>query len=846
VAESADRQGKRPSSGRVCLLVPGMHRSGTSALSRVLTLLGADPPKALMPANEANEAGYWESIEIYKLNDDLLASAGSGWDDWRAIDPGWYASPKAGEFRARAQAALEAEFGDSSFFVLKDPRICRIAPFWLDVFDTAGIRPLILLPLRNPLEVAASLEKRDGFPPEFGHLLWLRHVLEAEAATRGRPRLHCSYDELMADWPRLAARAQAALALSWPRTPERAAPEIDAFLAESLRHHKEAPKRAAENPALSAWLRETFAILDRWAAGGEDPADLTALDRIRAAFDDAAPAFAHLIDAGREAARKAQGAEQALAEAQAAVQEALNRIEAEKAGRAQAEAGLRAALAENEAEKKRRSQAEAALAARSEEIAALTRLIREKELAARDRGAIEALLDPQDFRLLPAPLQLRRQMARLRRSGLFDAEWYSRAYPDVAASGMAPLRHYVRYGFREGRTPNATATGGPPSSGGLKMVSSLPAQADHIRRLTHYQTQVPASELTLHSFDRTRLKICWVIPDFTPGAGGHMTIFRIAHYLAKFGHEVSFLIQRPQHHRSGEEALQTINRHFQPFDGRVILLGEKLPALQGDALLATDRYTCYVARALSGFRRKFYFVQDYETAFYPMGSEALLTENTYRMGFDCLCAGDWLARLMRERYGSWSVSWPLAYDPDIYFPNDSVPRDESRIAFYARYVTPRRAVELGMIALQILHEQGLTFHVDFYGWDLGNLNVGYPYTNHGVLSSAELGDLYRKATLGVVFSATNHSLANREMMACGLPVVDFDTENVRAVFPEDAVQYVEPYPEAIARGIQQLLVDPLRREELRSGGLKHTRGLRWETSARIVEKALIERIERKP
>ena len=481
------------SSGRSCLLILGMHRSGTSALARVLTLLGADAPQTLMPANVANETGYWESMSVFGLNEELLASAGSAWDDWQAFEPGWLASPKAGAFEARARAALEAEYGGSSFFVLKDPRICRIAPFWLGVLAAAGVRPLVLLPLRNPLEVAASLEKRDGFAPELGHLLWLRHVLAAEAASRGLPRFHCSYDQLMQDWPRLAARASQALDLAWPRAPERAAPEIDVFLAEKLRHHKEAPQRIADNPALSLWLRETYAILARWTVEGEDPADFATLDRIRAAFDEAAPAFAPLVaqgraDAGRTRAAEQAGAEtqEALQEAQASLQEALSRAEAEHTGRSRAEAGLKAALAElaeqraarqaaetgrdaarteAAAEKAGRQQAEAALAARIEEIVALTRLMRAREAAARAGAAVATLLDRHGSRLLPRALRIRRQMAWMRQSGMFDAEWYGRAYPDVAAAGIDPLRHFIEHGAAEGRAPNAAAAGGHGENG---------------------------------------------------------------------------------------------------------------------------------------------------------------------------------------------------------------------------------------------------------------------------------------------------------------------------------------------------------------------------------------------
>lgn len=370
--------------------------------------------------------------------------------------------------------------------------------------------------------------------------------------------------------------------------------------------------------------------------------------------------------------------------------------------------------------------------------------------------------------------------------------------------------------------------------------AELSRRVDHLRGRVSVAPQparVPAAP-----FDPRRMRICWIIPDFVPGAGGHMTIFRIARHLESYGHEVSFLLQGPSRYRSGVEVAAAINSHFQPFRGRVEILGSDLPVLEGDALVATDRFTCYPTQALAGFRRKFYFVQDHETLFYPMGTEALLSENTYRMGFDCLCAGDWLAGLMRDHFGAWAMSWPLAYDSSAYFLDPAAPRAEGRIAFYCRYVTERRAVELGALALEILHARGVRFHVDFFGWPLSGLRASYDHTDHGVLAAPALGALYRRAAVGMVFSATNHSLVNREMMACGLPVVDLDVESVRAVFPDDALHRARPAPEAIADALQGLLADPARRERLRQAGLAHVTGLSWDASARLLEQAIAARI----
>lgn len=370
--------------------------------------------------------------------------------------------------------------------------------------------------------------------------------------------------------------------------------------------------------------------------------------------------------------------------------------------------------------------------------------------------------------------------------------------------------------------------------------SELQKRVDDLNRFVGYPKQVARNSKQMPN--PNRLRITWIIPDFIPGAGGHMTIFRMASHLERFGHDVNILIQNPTEHETGAAAKKTINDHFQPFDGCVSLFDTAPPQIEGDALIATDRFTCYPAEAMSGFCRKFYFVQDYETLFYPAGPEYLLTESTYHFDFDCLCAGEWLHQLMSRKYGRWSVSWPLAYDANVYHDHRATERSKNRVAFYARYVTPRRAVEIGLMALDILHRNCPGFHVDFFGWNTGKLDVNYEYTNHGIMKPSQLADLYRSSTVGVVFSVTNHSLVNKEMMACGLPVVDLDLENVRAIFPRETMEFANPNPAGIAAAISNLLNDSALRSARKAAGLSFIDGLSWEKSARVVENAIRERI----
>jgi glycosyltransferase involved in cell wall biosynthesis len=470
-----------------------------------------------------------------------------------------------------------------------------------------------------------------------------------------------------------------------------------------------------------------------------------------------------------------------------------------------------------------------------------------------------------------------RDCATIAASGMFDAGYYFATNPDLLGSGIDPLLHYVLFGCREGRNPSPDFNTSwylqnnpdliqwkrnplihfmihgrhegrsPRPDVGTPAPAMAPSTANQSQRFYSdlgFVMKYPERPLShpARQPDPACLDIHWVIPDFLPGAGGHMTIFRIAHLLGQFGHRQTMWIQNPSAHQSEGEAMATMVRHFQPAAVDIRFLPDDVSEITGDAIIATDRWTVFPVAAMSKFYRRFYFVQDHETQFYPAGSHSLLTEYTYSLGFDCLCAGEWLHRLMGER-DQWSMKWNLASDRSVYHPPmDDRPRETNRIAFYSRLTTPRRAVELGMLALEELARWGYDFHVDFFGADMIPLDLPYRYTQHGIASSQTLGDLYRRSTIGVVFSATNHSLLPREMMACKLPVVELDVDSISSVFPEGTLARAAPHPTAIADQIAKLLDDPGLRNAQAEYAFGWQEQFSWEASARMVEAGIIERV----
>jgi hypothetical protein len=263
MARKRDRAHKRKA-----IIVAGMHRSGTSAITRILGLAGAQLPKNLMPANPANEKGYWESMDLYSIHDEILSNAGTSWDDVLRFPEGWFAGEEAQDVQRRILAVLRQEFRAARLFVIKDPRISRLVPLWLRVLRQFESAPCFVLTLRHPLEVAASLKRRNGFTRANSLLLWLRHLIEAEKATRGQRRSFVSYDALLTDWRKEIKRIGRDLGISWPAlTPERCA-EIDTFLSASIRHHRCSEKELDAYPEIGQWVKRLYRAVLRTTRDG--------------------------------------------------------------------------------------------------------------------------------------------------------------------------------------------------------------------------------------------------------------------------------------------------------------------------------------------------------------------------------------------------------------------------------------------------------------------------------------------------------------------------------------------------------------------------------------------------
>lgn len=558
-------------------VVLGMHRSGTSALAGVLRHCGLIAPRTLVPNAEGNKKGLWESEPIKELNDVALEMLGLSWHNLGQIASNSFAGDRFNGLRDEAAKSLKAEFPANSNILLKEPRLCRTLPFWQPILAECAGEAVYIFIVRNPLESAGSLARRNNLALDHGLMLWVRYMLDAEFYTRGKRRTFVSLTRLIEDWRGTVARLTAELNL--PIDNDRiAADSIDEYMAPELIHHREDDACALENrlgPVAGA-----YRIFLGWTNGSaSDRSEFEELDAIRGDIDRIAAPVSAIVEESRLDRKRLSNARLQLektagdlATAQKAVQqlgelsgalaeqsrtiaslnsearefraeqkislEALEKAMMERRALEQAIAGLssqledavrrhadeRATLVANHQDEVTKaaekyaellSNHEQSLQQASEQLAqalqkadqadaALREVRTERDSLDQELGRVKhkyraaqydvererkahagtrsqlanakvALARYENSAAWRAYLALvrcwkrlaafasrlsgasrarrREQLLTIAQSSLFDADWYLKEYPDVAAARVDPLIHFFDTGWREGRDP---------------------------------------------------------------------------------------------------------------------------------------------------------------------------------------------------------------------------------------------------------------------------------------------------------------------------------------------------------------------------------------------------------
>jgi len=241
------------------VFVLGMHRSGTSAATRLVNLLGIPTciEEDLLPGTDDNPRGYWESGSLTAFNDRILEAFESDWSCPPRLDPAWEADLALAELRSEAGTLFSRVFPVEPW-VWKDPRNCITLPFWKESLD---VEHVVVLVHRNPLEIAASLGARDDLGKVYCLALWERYLRLALAGISGLPTLVTDYAKLVSEplaWCELVRTFLHAQGVVTSAPPEG---EALAFVDERLRHTRFSAADLAADRAVTEAQKALFLAL---------------------------------------------------------------------------------------------------------------------------------------------------------------------------------------------------------------------------------------------------------------------------------------------------------------------------------------------------------------------------------------------------------------------------------------------------------------------------------------------------------------------------------------------------------------------------------------------------------
>jgi len=245
------------------IVVLGMHRSGTSVITRSLKVLGVELGNNLMPAvQNVNDKGFWEDMDFFSLNEEILRTLQEReWHSLRPIHQKEFDNKSLTPLKMCAIDLLRTKTTQTPTLGMKDPRFSILLPFWKEIFSFLELDTCYVIAIRNPHSIALSLQKRDGFEFKKSYCLWLNHILPCFVETINQPRIVVNYDQVIAHPEAQLRRISEKLSL--PFNTSEFEDFTNNFISLDLRHsecHLKDLKRLADIPSKN--VIQTFTILD--------------------------------------------------------------------------------------------------------------------------------------------------------------------------------------------------------------------------------------------------------------------------------------------------------------------------------------------------------------------------------------------------------------------------------------------------------------------------------------------------------------------------------------------------------------------------------------------------------
>lgn len=348
-------------------------------------------------------------------------------------------------------------------------------------------------------------------------------------------------------------------------------------------------------------------------------------------------------------------------------------------------------------------------------------------------------------------------------------------------------------------------------------------------RLSNYDSSV------IHNVKPARIqKITFVIERMAKYSGGQTSILRLGTELARLGYQVGYVVYKPQNKADMEECAGCNLSNY---------LGEMYPnkyldRLDSDIVIASSWDTVSFAKKMKGY--KMYFVQDYEPYFYSFGELFLMAKKTYEQGLHMVSLGPWNKEMIEKN--SSQVS-PIDY---IEFPYESkeypsynrdyasyTKKKDVVLAVYLKYYGKRLPCITQYLLKQVKEEfkkDGINLDIKYFGEDKSfRCDAG---ENLGMLTKQQLLALYRRADFGMVASMSNISLTPYEMLATGLPLIEFEDGTFPYFFPENSALLTSLSPAELYHKMKKAIYEPQLLLNMHNTADAYLKTLSWEKSAK--------------
>jgi hypothetical protein len=220
----------------ICVL--GMHRSGTSSITRGLNLMGVylgEPERMLKPQFD-NPKGFWEHAGLVDIHERMLMTLSSTWDDIWPLESEWWKHREIKQLKEELICLLLREFADKPLWGWKDPRTCIMLPLWKEISQELNFELAFLIILRNPIDIAISLMNRNNISLNKSYLLWKLYILSALEVTKDADRFIISYEEFLDNWKHTLLKVSKAFCIPWPINECLLNSEMESFLDKGLQH----------------------------------------------------------------------------------------------------------------------------------------------------------------------------------------------------------------------------------------------------------------------------------------------------------------------------------------------------------------------------------------------------------------------------------------------------------------------------------------------------------------------------------------------------------------------------------------------------------------------------------